>query len=128
MFVNPKFNDVAQFKEKFNYQSNYASKRNLLGLMLGGFLVVTLLVLMGIYFSGYNEREILGKIQSDNMGVAAQGIVDVENMGVENRFRFLDRYRGDLIDFYQIKTQELMGENAYLAATITLAKGSGVLF
>ena len=120
--VDPKINDVAQFREEFNDHSNLQSKKTLLGLMFGGVLIAVLLVLMGTYFSGYKEREILEKIQSDDASVVSQGIVDIEKMDVEKRFRFLDRYRGDLIEFYQIKTQELMRKGLYLSASQSLAK------
>ncbi|MBV1919376.1 MAG: protein kinase, partial [Pseudomonadales bacterium] len=120
--VNPKINDVAQFKEAFNNQSNNQSKRTLLGVVFGGGVVVMLLVLIGVYFSGYSEREVLGKLRSDDVDVITLGVGDIEKMDAEKRFRFLDRYRGDLIDFYQIKTQALMAKGSYLAATTTLAR------
>jgi len=114
----PKVSDVNKFKITFNQQP----KKNQLKPVFSGVLVIVFLGLMGVYFSGYKEREILRKIQSVDVDVVAQGVIDVEKMDAENRFRFLDRNRGDLIDLYQIKIQALMVEDAYFTATKIMIK------
>ena len=81
------------------------------------FVVVLLMGLLGLYVSGYSDRDILRNLQSGDSINISDGMAEIQKMDVENRYRFLEQSRSELIGFYQQRANQLIQKKRYLAAS-----------
>ena len=116
--VDPSIDEVSQFTEAYNYKA----KRNSLFVVIGSFFFAVVLVAVVFYASGYRERVILQQLTSNDVDDLSAGVEKIQKMDAENRFRFLETSRSELIDFYQQKSQQQMQQRDYLLASRVLVE------